>query len=177
MAPESPDNTIRLWVKKTGVTGEHETLFRFMPGTTQVEGAAAAAAVLLAADGLVYTGDSWTSARWADAGSNISLPIAWTPIPGANGTTRDPQNDPFFLTFVGRSTAGRRVRWTIQGAVFMDDDNYRVNAGDNAGVADTIEAIRDNAPPITSIEATEILVYSYANVGFNAYFQRQARKT
>ena len=177
MAPLPENSTMRIWIKQEGPRGAHETMFRFADGVTVVDAIASIADVLTAGTGLVYDSQTWTSARHSAAGSDISFPVAWTPIPGTNGSAESDVNKPFFLTWVGRSTGGRRVTWTIGGAAYVGDTNFRIVEGENPGVDAVIDALRVMEPPAVAIDGLDPLIYPYANCGFNAYFQRKQRRT
>lgn len=177
MAPLPVNNTLRIWVKQEGPRGTHETMFRFADGVPVVDAVDSIVDILTAAQGLVYEDQVWSSARASAAGSDISFPIAWTPIEGTNGNTPTDTTKPFFVTFVGRSTGGRQVAWTIGGAALISDSNYRVVEGENPGVDATLDAFRLAEPAPTAIDGLDPLMYSYANVGYNAYFQRKLRRT
>jgi hypothetical protein len=177
MAPLPVNSTNRLWVRKVGVTGTHEIMFRGQPGSDQVDLAGVASDFLNATKGLVYEGDIWTSARYSASGSDLSFPVGWTPIAGANGSAYDGRNQPFFVDWVGRGPDGRRVRWSIQGAVPFQDSNYRAVQGENAGVDAGIASLNSAVSILATIGGTPPFVYGYADVGYNAYQQRKRRRS
>lgn len=176
MAPFDPTNTNRLWVKKQGVTGEHELLFRGQIGSTLDDLVGAAHAILTAARGIVYEGDTWNSARYSARNSHLSFPTDWDPITGNNGTDYQEYNRPFFLDFVGRGAGGHRVRWSVQGAVQVADVDYRMYATEYSGIATIVNAFNAQNATLADITGAPVIIYPYANVGYNAYFQRKQRR-
>lgn len=175
MAPTPVDNTARLWIKKSGISGEHETMFRFNVEATPTTAVAAVEPFLNAVAPLMWAGDSFVSARWAALGDNLSFPVAFDPIPGENPGTPDEAQYPGFLSFVARGTDGKQVRWTFNGMPFTPDDNYRIFGSENADVQDAIDAL-GFAVDVVDIGGAPKFMYPYVNLGYNAYFQRQARK-
>lgn len=176
MAPLPVNTTNRLWVRKVGISGTHEIMFRGQAGSDQVDLAAAAEEFLNATKGLVYESDVWASARYSAAGSDLSFPIGWAPIAGANGSAYDGRNQPFFVDWVGRGNDGRRVRWSIQGAVPFNDSNYRAVQGENAAVDAGIVALIAGVTILATISGSPMFPYPYADVGWNAYQQRKRRR-
>lgn len=176
MAPHPVNGSNRLWVKKVGVTGTSEIMFRGRPNSNEVDLLDIAENFLNATKGLVFDDDAWVSARYSAQGSNLSFPSDWTPIVGTNGTTFDPAFGPFFVDWIGRGTDGTRVRWSIQGAVRFTDSNFRVTAMENVAVANGIEALRAAEDLLGTITRVPVRVYDYADVGYNAYRQRKARR-
>lgn len=175
MAPLPENSTNRLWVKKTGITGTHEIMFRGQPGSNAIDLIGVAQLVLNATKGVVFDEDTWVSARYSERDSILSFPVDWTPIQGANGSTYLPHIRPFFIDWMGRGLSGRRVRWSIQGAVQFPDFNYRVTPDENPAVALGIEAFKDASSILATIGGSEPVIYNYANCGYNSYQQRKNR--
>lgn len=83
-------------------------------------------------------------------------------------------NKSTYLNFVGRSTGGRRVRLAVFGATGVGTD-FRYIAGEDARVDAAIAALRVTANTFLTIDALRPVWKSYANAGFNAYWQRHIR--
>jgi predicted amino acid dehydrogenase len=176
MAPLPVNSTARLWVKKSGISGEHETMFRFIAGTTQSEAVTGVHIICEEMASFLWEDDAFISARWAADGSNLSFPVAWDVIPGENPGTPDEAQYPGFVSWVGRGADGREVRWTLNGVPFTADDNYRIFASESI----TVEAVRfalETELTIANIGSFHPVVYNYVNLGYNAYFQRKARRS
>lgn len=177
MAPHPVNGSNRFWVKKVGVTGTHEIMFRGRVGTDGVDLRSVAVAFLNATKGLVYEGDTWATARYSAQGSDLSFPFDWVPIAGTNGTEFDASTQPFFVDWVGRGSDGTRVRWSIQGAVKFTDANYRVLPGENAAVAAGIAQLNAFPDILATITRVPPVIYNYADCGYNAYQQRKRRRS
>lgn len=81
---------------------------------------------------------------------------------------------PQYLSFVGRSSGGRRNRMTFFGLTDLGT-NFRVSAGEFASV-DAVTAILNGATGIgIAIDGLETIWKSYANAGVNSYWQRKLR--
>lgn len=176
MTPLPVDSTARLWVRKSGISGDHETMFRFSNDVSSTEAVAAVEPFLNAIAPLMWEGDSFVSARWAPDNGNISMPVAFDVIQGDNPGIPDEAQYPGFLSFVGRDVTGRRVKYTIQGMPFNPDDNYRIFASENADIASAIAALSFELGLVT-INSQHPIFNPYANLGYNAYFQRKARRS
>lgn len=113
--------------------------------------------------------------RFQAAGSNVANPVV-TSIDGAvYGTGGGTGDDvPKALNFIGRSTAGRRVRLMVfgyNGSVSA----YRLTPAENTNIGTAVDHLNTTSGCFLSIDGLEPIWYPYANVLFNAYWQRQVR--
>jgi len=83
-------------------------------------------------------------------------------------------NKATYINFVGRSTGGRRVRLAVFGASAVGTD-CRYVAGEDARIDDAIAALQVSANHFEAIDGLKPVWKSYANAGFNAYWQRAMR--
>jgi hypothetical protein len=81
---------------------------------------------------------------------------------------------PHFYGFVGRSSGGRRWRLDVFGSRTLGD-NYRLSPGENTDVDAAAAVLRDVDFGIVGIDDLPVNVYTYTNVGANAYWQRELR--
>lgn len=79
-----------------------------------------------------------------------------------------------YVNFVGRSSDGRRVRVAFFGTTDLAAD-FRFVAGESSEVDDTIAALQDSSSTIVTIGDLRPVWKTYANAGFNAYWQRAER--
>lgn len=176
MAAVAPNYTPRLWVKYDGPAGEHEVQFRY-PSATGVDAMVADAADVCASlKAFLTTSTTFVSARLAQAGSNLSFPVAWVPIVGTSADALPEVEYPNFVSWVGRGTSGRRVRLTLNGVPIDADSDYRILESENAAVAAVLTKLRAGPVSQVAIDATPIVWNPYANLGRNAYFQRKRRR-
>lgn len=176
MAPLPPNNTVRLWVQYQGPAGIHEVMFRFVTGTNVADATAAAVDICTAMAVALTEDTEFNGARYSAAGSNISLPVPWTPIAGTNVDTMDESEFPNFIDWIGRDDTGHRVRWALNGIPLNPDGDYRLFGSDDAGVQAVIDALSDPDNGIVTIAEQPPVVYQYADTGRNAYFQRKRRR-
>lgn len=182
MAPLPVNATGRLWVDYNANGRDHAALFRFeAPGIDGfpteefldgVEAVMNAMAPLMPADYTVL------GTRISAPGSTISLPGPAIEV-GPGGGTANASELPAFMSFPGRTAGGRRTRVSFlgvaaspvqEGGAWVD---YRVNASENSTVSAVIGLL--NSAPIVGIDNLEPTWYTYANAGYNAYWQRKAR--
>lgn len=115
------------------------------------------------------------SVTFAAGGTNIFLPVT-TGIEGNTygtgaGVT---EQKAWYIDFIGRSAGGRRWRLAVFGIRTMAGD-FRYLPGENASVADAIDDLNNTAGQLVAIDNLAVNVYTYANAGVNAYWQREIR--
>lgn len=182
LPPLVPANTCRLYVDYKANGREHTVQFRY----GGIEGAGPPPTAFLAgvSDFLnaceAFMPTDWQSlgARYSEVGSNVSLPI--TPLsfgPGVIGVWAG--EAPAFVSFVGRSSGGRRTRVTLLGAGLAPGDEGGVTSDYRATVAESgaIATARTQliAAGVQAVDGLPVTWYAYANLGYNAYWQRAVR--
>lgn len=118
-----------------------------------------------------------TGVRVRFAGTNVSLPIPPFVINAAGGTLTSGINKPRFVSFVGRSNTGKRSRLSIYGINLTLEDDYRMEAGDNAALDAARAVLNVSSNVIGAVDGSLLTWYPYYNWGFNAYHQREARES
>jgi len=81
---------------------------------------------------------------------------------------------PQFIGFQGRSSDGRKVRLSIYG-IKAEENDFRFNPEDNDDVDAAIVVLNATANGALTISGIKPQWYTYANTGFNAYWQRALR--
>jgi hypothetical protein len=177
MAP-LPDNlTDRYWVDYEGVTGMHTVMFRFPALTAQGTAITGVQNCISALKAWAHTSTNFNRLRYSSAGSNVSFPVAWTPVAGTSAGTLPANGRPQFVSFNGRSPDGRRVNYTIHGIPAAADVDYRILAAENPTVAACVAALDAPVNGLVTASGQPAIMNAYANFGYNAYFQRKARRT
>jgi len=172
MAPLPPNSTPRFKCFYTNVSTQH---------TIQVRSHDSPLAVGLNIDDLfnalspLLFSTVIDEVQFAAAGSNVFNAVTT----GIEGTTYGSgggiiTNVPVYIDFVGRSTDGRRVREAVFGIKDIGVD-YRYVAGENSAVDAAIAALNAPANHWVSIGDLPVIWKSYANAGYNAYWQRNSR--
>lgn len=183
----NPNNTSRIWVTYTSVGIEHEMLFRAALPNVDTTFVSTVQSICSAMADVMRQDDAFTSARYADVGSDFSFPIPWTVIDGTATNTLS-QGDPEsrFVSFLGRDNfVGARVRFELFSGsnILYTDTNNRFAAGDIAELDAIVAALTTAATvPLTNARLTTIskgqpIFYSYINSGWNSYWQRKQRTT
>lgn len=113
--------------------------------------------------------------RWSAASSSVSNPVT-TGIEGNvyGSGAGDANSVPAFLNFIGRSSGGRRVRMAIYGYKNAFS-TFRLTPAESSGVGDTITELNALSNGALAIDGLKPTWYSYANVGFSAYWLRAVR--
>ena len=113
--------------------------------------------------------------QWAPTGSNI-FNVVVTGIEGntyGNGTP-SVSSPAVYIDFVGRSSGGRRVRAAIFGFTSVGGD-FRIQPGELPQVDAAIALLNLASNGFLAIDGLKPVWKSYANAGFNAYWQRAIR--
>lgn len=183
--PFAPNNTARVWVRYTSGPFSHELMIRGIQAANAQQVAGIAFRICSAMAPLMSSADSFASARYAAGLSDFSVPIEWSPIEGT-GTPAEVPGDPEsrYIDWVGRDyTFGARAHWTLftrSNAVPQAGTN-RVYGSDNALIQDVIDQLNSEAQApiavdrLVTVSQGQPVIYPYANLGFNSYWQRQQR--
>jgi hypothetical protein len=128
----------------------------------------------LATAGIIYQ-ITIDEVQFAANGSNVFNTV----VSGIEGNTYGSGTPttaqvPQYFDFVGRSTDGRRVRFSVFGANYLGGD-YRVVAGENPGIDVVVTLLNASVNAWFTIGGLKAIWKSYANVGVNAYWQRAVR--
>jgi len=111
------------------------------------------------------------SAEGSDIFNSVTMPFVGETYGSGTGVTG---TIPYFVSFVGRGTDGRRLRVYFYGANALGGD-YRFVAGENAAVDATVAALVEAGSDLQTIGGSTPIWKSYANAGASAYWQRQLR--
>lgn len=125
--------------------------------------------------------DQWEiiSARRQEKNSLISIPEEIPTGIAITGSSQSVQDRPKELCFVGRSAGGRRAEISIYGITLAIPENWRYSATLNTEIAGAVGVLNENGlyPAVfQSIDGLRPLWYPYANVNFNSYWERRARR-
>lgn len=121
-----------------------------------------------------------TGARYSPKGTDVTLPATAPSGVTTGGGSPASGERPAFLTFVGRSSQGRKVKVMLLGASASAASeggafsNYRVLTSENVDVADAYAVLQSIAT--VAIDGSPITWYEYVNVGYSAYWQKRVRQ-
>lgn len=186
MADYAPNYTPRYRMRYSVLNRVHVATVRFARAEANPTGQGAT----LFSDLLNAVGDhldqSFTvlGADVAGVDSDIFLPAATVPAaPMPTALAGDISYTPIFISFVGRSTSGARCSLYLYGlhvsptAGTNEPNDYRITSAEAAWVASAVAALNGaTTAPAFAIDGNAATWYPYANVGFNAYYQRKARR-
>lgn len=175
LTPLPINNTDRAWLKYTSMGKEHEICFRFPSTTAQATIVSTLATFAGSAKALLPTTDSFTGLRHADSGSNLSFPLAWTPVTGTSANAVELDDVAHFISMTGRSLGGYRCRVTLFVPSIGDIYNFRTTAGANGQAAIFDSAVKAITPALVAVDGANVIWNGYVNIGYNAYWQRQVR--
>jgi hypothetical protein len=176
MAPLPANNTNRLFLDYSDGINAHTISWRFAAPSSLNAAKAALDDFLTTLSPALYL-ITVLGARQQVNGTNVSLPTAWTGA-GTYGTGTMPAvNAPRELRFLGRGPDGRKVSVSVYGGDFATPGTYRINSADDADIAGAIGSL-DNASAASdwvTISGTKPVVYDYADVNFNSFWEAAAR--
>lgn len=178
-----PSNTPRYWVDYVANGTEHTFQFRYPggalsgePDTSFLNGITLWLSEMLA---FLPADFAITGARYAPAGSDVTLPATEPASPGTGAGTAQAAERPAFITFVGRSAAGRKVKVQLLsiavspvGEVGVYSD-YRITPGQSADFDAAVAALQ--LLSCVAIDGNPITWYTYGNLGYSAYWQKRQR--
>lgn len=130
----------------------------------------------------------WTvlGADVAAADSDIFLPSSSIPMqPTVSAVAADESYKPVYLSFVGRSTSGLRAALFIYGINFAPtgadntSNDYRILSTEDSAIASAVAVLNNGSGSAANLVANDdapVVWYPYANMGFNSYYQRKARR-
>lgn len=178
MAPLPQNNTNRLWVDYNDGRNDHVLLCRYVisTGFGTPEAMGAVDAFLTAINDSLYL-ITILGARVAAQGSNISAPVAWTGGATYGGGAMPAVFAPRQVMWLGRTGGGRRFRLSIWGVNTTTPDNFRIADDGSNFVADGIDVLETQQPlgAFRAIDGNVPLLYPYADIQFNSYWETQAR--
>ncbi len=175
MAPLAPNNTAQLFFDYQQGSFEHTLMMRPSPSST-LEGVAAIVDDVLTALATVIVATTIVRVRLQQAGANFSTPVDLSVVGLTYGSGTNPSNVvPTFMTFVGRSTGGRRTKLTIFGIDGALPADWRWTRGESTVVAGALGVLEAGASQYVAIDNAAITWYAYANTGYNAYWIRNVR--
>lgn len=125
----------------------------------------------------------WTilGARVRSAGSSITLPAVAPILSGApSGGALDDFNRPRFHSFIGRGNpSGRRARVYVYGIVGITPTAYRIPAPLPEALEDarTVLTAAQEGSCFTDVDGDAVTWYEYVNVGYNGYWEKDARRS
>lgn len=172
MAPLLPSNTARFRINYSAVGLQHSHQVRSTASPAAVGTFVAALHNALNNTMFIHT---ITSVDFAASGSDIFNPVT-TGIEGTTyGTGAGAEfNEPWAITFVGRTSGGRRARMAIFGMTTLGS-NYRIGPGEIANVDNAIGVLQAAGANCLAIDGLVPVWRTYANVQVNDHWVKETR--
>lgn len=174
MAPLPASNTARFKVSYTNQLNQHAAVVRSTPVSPATFGTQFDA-LMTALVGIIPT-TVIDVVEFAASGSDIFNPVV-TGIEG-NSYGAGPTSERFaahFLSFIGRTSGGRRVRLFIFGIDALVANDYRYVSGEIPQVDAAIAVIAGATGSFLGIDGLIPSWKSYANTGVNTHWQKELR--
>lgn len=169
--PPLADNlTVRAWLKYTSMNTTHELCFRMPSGSTTSAISSTANTLVTGLTGIMHTTNSFIGLRYSAAGSNLSFPISFSSVAGTASHVAEKDDESKFLSVVGRSAAGYRIKCTFFTAAFPDTTGYRTALPSNL-----YNAVITAGAALVAKDGGAVIWNPYSNIGYNSYWQRQLR--
>src|SRR6185369_7094477 len=172
MTALSPDNTPRYRVHYT--VNSHDHTFQLRSHESPFTIGVFINAFVAAIDWACYA-SVINQVEFAAAGSNVFNPVTtWAESTTWGTGTGVGLAVPEYVDFIGRTSGGRRVRLAVFGLGF-GDNQYRFDPGDNADIDAGIAELVSMGSSLRGIDDLTPVWKNYANMGFNAYWQKAIR--
>ncbi len=177
MAPLPSNNTAVLFVDYSGCGENHTLQIRFAaPGI--IADAMGIADGLLAALGATIREITITGARVRAAGSNVTIPVAWTGAATYGSGAGSHNESAYYVDFVGRSVDGRRCRvavFCVGVPADATNQDFRLTRSESGGVDAALTVLEAGSGAPVSISGLAVSWHQYGNIGTNAYWRNQIR--
>lgn len=164
MAPLNPNNTDRLKVFYQNSQAEHIAMIRLVAQDGLAEAQTVFTAVTTALD-VAYSFSEVTAVQIALEGADIFLDVPGATLIGYTWGS-DPateESNATALTFVGRSSTGRRARFALFGYKNALSE-YRLTSAESEGIEDSVAAMQGAADSFFAIDGNTPVWKTYANV-------------
>lgn len=184
MATFAANYTARYFVRYRAMGKEHTFKVRYgLEAGAPPVGVVSAVTAFLAAMAPRLSSD-WAvlSASYVPMGGTFSLPAVPPTTPVIDSTIEWSLGDtPRFYSFTARSVTGQPTAVMLYGA--LDDpgsgqaktNDYRILVGEDAAIGAAIAAL-EAEPLISASDGAGLIWNPYANLAYNAYYQRKARR-
>lgn len=175
MAPLPYNSTDILKVEYDTTVGVHQLQFRRHASVDKATFITTARSFCSALASRINTSGGFTSATYQAAGSNVSLPESWTLIAGTNGTAPNAIQRPEFVSFLGRTAGGRRVRLAFFDMYLPAESDWRLELGDVSAL-NSARTVLTTGSWIAAVDGMSPIWYPYFNIAYSAYWTRKSRQ-
>ena len=175
MAPLDPANTPRAYLTYRVAGQEHTMMVRY-------DAAAASTAVVAteitnfinAMDPLLFS-STFVRFEISAEGSNVRIPATWSGPTEWGGTPADPDDAPYFFSFTGKDTTGRRFRLEIFGRGTGAGLPWRVSTADDTSIQAAVAVLETEEAVFLSIAGNTPIYNQYANRSVSQHWVGEVR--
>lgn len=154
----------------------HVMLLHFVNGITPSLAAGRCTALANILKTYLTTLGGFDRVEMATAGSNVFNDIAFTPVAGTNTNAPEVNGRAQFLSFVGRTPQGKRVRLFFYTDLTIADASYRCTPAELSIVGSILTELRNNVNPIVAVDGGTPVWKDYANLGWSKYWTTRDRR-
>jgi hypothetical protein len=184
MADYAPNYTSRLFVQYRAAGRTHKVSFRY--GTTDGPPSGDFISdlndMLVPIANLLVNDFAILNASYIPIGGTVALPTTAPTLSSVGGTGATAGDAPRFISFTYKGLDGTAGRFTFFGAAADPGDNgvakaqdYRILRDEDAIVATALDKLA-LVNEMTTISGSGFIINQYVNLGYNAYWQRKARR-
>lgn len=174
--PPVIDTTRDIWYLDYTVDGNaHTVQYGVVPGTPNATVLGFINNVVTTLVPYAFVPTVYQGVRKKAAGTNFSIDQPFSSIDGSNLSPIFGENQPRFVSAVGRSDAGKRCRQYYYGLAFVEANDYRLDPADDPLVQDLLDVIATGIGFLVAVGGNGITWKNYLNWGYNSYHQRQQR--
>lgn len=174
MAPLPPSNTDRYKLIYSTAPFEHSITMRVQPTVTAAQASTfydGFLAQLIPLLGVITI----VRLEKANINSDVFNAVTWSGAATYGSGVPANIQEPAFISFVGKSLQGRRVRVTVFGITGVTQQDYRFQAGENAAADAARAVLATGTDRWLAVDGIKPVWNGYANLGFNAHYQRKLR--
>lgn len=115
--------------------------------------------------------------RYRVAGGTVSVPFPSTGLPAVWGVGLAVGDETArYYDWIGRSTGGKRVRFSLFGATILTNDNkYRITSTIGPPWSEVQDILDAAEGTFLAIDGLQPVWYPYVNLGVNAYWRNKVR--
>lgn len=111
-------------------------------------------------------------------GTTVSFDVPWGFASGYGGSVGTHEKSAYYMSFIGRTIQGRRLRFNffgLTGPVDGTGHDYRYDRSSLAVVDDVLTELELNSASCVAIDGLNASWKQYANIGVNAYWRNHIR--
>lgn len=175
MAPLPESNTARAFLTYNVAGQDHTMMVRYDPAAADPATLATEIDNFLGAMSAQVYASLFVRYEVSAEGSNVRVPATWTGRTEWGGSSADPDEAPFFWSFTGKDTGGRRFRLELFGRGRAQGDAWRLYAADDSNISDAIAVLETEEAVFLTISGSTPFFNQYANKSVSQHWVDELR--